>query len=63
MLSVNAGRAAPRVPLLVVFLLALTAGFYWKLTVSREWTFLESPGGHSLTAETQSYGGTRGEYI
>ena len=24
-------------------LLLLTAGFYWKLTVSREWTFLEGP--------------------
>jgi hypothetical protein len=24
-------------------LLALTAGFYWKLTISHEWTFLESP--------------------
>ncbi len=27
--------------LLVLFL--LTAGFYWKLTISREWTFLEGP--------------------
>jgi len=24
-------------------LLLLTAGFYWKLTISREWTFLEGP--------------------
>ncbi|MEO8593271.1 MAG: hypothetical protein ABI759_08115 [Candidatus Solibacter sp.] len=24
-------------------LLVLTAAFYWKLTISREWTFLESP--------------------
>lgn len=27
----------------VLVLLLLTAGFYWKLTVSREWTFLEGP--------------------
>ena len=24
-------------------LLLLTAGFYWKLTISREWTYLEGP--------------------
>ena len=27
----------------LALLLALTAGFYWKLTLSREWTFLEWP--------------------
>ena len=27
----------------LALLLALTAGFYWKLTISREWTYLESP--------------------
>ena len=32
-----------RTPAALAFLLALTAGFYWKLTISREWTFLESP--------------------
>ena len=30
-------------PAALAFLLALTAGFYWKLAISREWTFLESP--------------------
>ncbi len=27
----------------LLLLLLLTAGFYWKLTISREWTFLEGP--------------------
>ena len=27
----------------LLVLLLLTAGFYWKLTISREWTFLEGP--------------------
>lgn len=27
----------------LAFLLAVTAGFYWKLTISREYTYLESP--------------------
>ena len=27
----------------LAILLVLTAGFYWKLTLTREWTFLEGP--------------------
>jgi hypothetical protein len=27
----------------LALLLALTAGFYWKITISGEWTFLEAP--------------------
>ena len=32
-----------RTPAALVLLLALTAGFYWKLTISRQWSFLEAP--------------------
>ena len=27
----------------LALLLALTAGFYWKITISGQWTFLEAP--------------------
>ena len=27
----------------LAFLLVVTAGFYWKLTISRDYTYLESP--------------------
>jgi hypothetical protein len=32
-----------RTPAALLALLLLTAGFYWKLTIAREWTWLETP--------------------
>ncbi|HXB74814.1 MAG TPA: YfhO family protein [Candidatus Acidoferrales bacterium] len=41
--SRSSWRTSWRTLAALLFLLAVTAGFYWKLTISREYTYLEGP--------------------